>query len=335
MQQAASIYQQWDEAAIQAHITGHVRESVNLDYKEHRELSTTDQTKRTSISKDVSSFANSEGGTIIYGIAEDADKLLPAGMKGYDPAVITKEWLENIVTSTVHPRIPGVRITPVPIPHTEPGKVIYVVEVPQSTTAHMAADNRYYKRHNFKAEPMEDFEVRDVFRRSEIPDLTCMFSLASETGLRIEFEQSTPIVSKPFDLTVQIANRASEPAFYAFVQVYVDTDLHLLNVPADTTSSPATILVGGLPIPATKISMNWGIPGKMPIWQGVNYPFGDSGLIKFGIKREFADSPGRNYYLHYFISAPKMGNREGSYVVTQSNGRLYFTELPVMPSSNP
>jgi hypothetical protein len=35
----------------------------------------------------------------------------------------------------------------------------------------MAADNRYYKRYNFQSIPMEDYEVRDLARRAEAPDL--------------------------------------------------------------------------------------------------------------------------------------------------------------------
>jgi hypothetical protein len=31
--------------------------------------------------------------------------------------------------------------------------------------AHQARDYRYYKRHNFNALPMEDYEVRDVMNR--------------------------------------------------------------------------------------------------------------------------------------------------------------------------
>jgi hypothetical protein len=45
----------------------------------------------------------------------------------------------------------------------QPGNVAYVLEMPQakSRDPHQGPEHKYYKRHNFKAEPMEDYEVRD------------------------------------------------------------------------------------------------------------------------------------------------------------------------------
>ncbi len=46
-----------------------------------------------------------------------------------------------------------------------------MVDIPKGTTAHMAGNFRYYKRRNFKSEPMEDYEVRDVMNRQIRPKL--------------------------------------------------------------------------------------------------------------------------------------------------------------------
>jgi hypothetical protein len=47
------------------------------------------------------------------------------------------------------------------------GNVAYVLDVPQAKSRgpHQGPEHKYYKRHNFKAEPMEDYEVRDLMRR--------------------------------------------------------------------------------------------------------------------------------------------------------------------------
>jgi hypothetical protein len=53
--------------------------------------------------------------------------------------------------------------------------VAYVVEIPQSNTAHQANDKRYYRRFNFECVPMEDFEIRDIMNRATIPDVEVEF----------------------------------------------------------------------------------------------------------------------------------------------------------------
>ena len=49
-------------------ISGQVQESLHLDYKRSMAVS---NKNRTEIAKDVSSFANSDGGIIVYGIEEE------------------------------------------------------------------------------------------------------------------------------------------------------------------------------------------------------------------------------------------------------------------------
>lgn len=58
------------ETDLLALITAGVEESAALDYKRADSLNKRDDRKKTEITKDVSSFANSAGGVIIYGIAE-------------------------------------------------------------------------------------------------------------------------------------------------------------------------------------------------------------------------------------------------------------------------
>ena len=48
-------------------IATQTQESLHLDYKDSRAI---DKSKREEISKDVSAFANADGGTIIYGVTE-------------------------------------------------------------------------------------------------------------------------------------------------------------------------------------------------------------------------------------------------------------------------
>ena len=69
-----------------------------------------DDKKKNEIAKDVSAFANSDGGIIIYGISEIGHKA--DSYSFVDGDIFTKEWLEQIINSNIQKRINNIRIIP-------------------------------------------------------------------------------------------------------------------------------------------------------------------------------------------------------------------------------
>ena len=69
----------YSERYLNQLIRDQVQESLHLDYKKTDSLDNTEKNKKE-ISKDVSAFANSDGGIIIYGIVEK--KHLPEQIEG-------------------------------------------------------------------------------------------------------------------------------------------------------------------------------------------------------------------------------------------------------------
>jgi predicted HTH transcriptional regulator len=57
----------WEENDLLDIVKIETQESIELDFKESKALENTEK-KKDDISKDVSAFANSAGGTIIYGM---------------------------------------------------------------------------------------------------------------------------------------------------------------------------------------------------------------------------------------------------------------------------
>lgn len=152
---------------IQSLIDNEVEENVHLDYKAAEALKKNDSGKNE-ITKDVSSFANSDGGIIIYGLKEINHK--PSEITPVDGNDFTKERLDQIIAN-IQPHIKGVTIHPIRL-EGDISKSIYVVKIPRSTfTPHMATDHRYYKRSNFQSVAMEDYEVRELYLRTDSPDL--------------------------------------------------------------------------------------------------------------------------------------------------------------------
>jgi hypothetical protein len=143
-------------------IQNEVEESIYLDYKEAHALEKNDA-KRKDVSKDVASFANCEGGIIIYGIKELNHKA--HSFSFIDGNEFTKEWLEQIINSTIQRRISDLLIFPV----RKEGLItqtIYLVKIPKSLEGpHLSKDKRFYKRFNFESVQMEEYEIRQLYGR--------------------------------------------------------------------------------------------------------------------------------------------------------------------------
>lgn len=157
-------------------IANNIEENPELEYKASGALQRDDK-KVMEITKDVSSFANSNGGILIYGLKEDQkNKHLPGHIDPLDRNNIKKEWLEQVINSKIRPRIHGLKIHTVVIPENH-DHVIYILEIPKGETAHQADDKRYYRRHNFMVESLFDHEVRDIMGRQKNPEIVIEFDL--------------------------------------------------------------------------------------------------------------------------------------------------------------
>lgn len=153
---------------LTALINNEAEESVHLDFKAAGSLSKDDK-KKAEIAKDVSAFANSDGGIIVYGIEEQEHKA--HALSYIDGNTYTKEWLEQVIQDNIQRRIEGLEIFPIR-DNGDITRSIYIVKIPRSSnTPHMSADKCYYKRNNFRSVKMEEYEVRDLFYREATPNL--------------------------------------------------------------------------------------------------------------------------------------------------------------------
>lgn len=114
------------------------------------------------MAKDISAFANSEGGLILYGIAQGEGSQIE--LSGIDPAGAT-EAVDNVVANALSPRVNTVTKL-IPLPGTE--RAVLAVWVPDSDLKpHMVSayeDRRYYARRNTANIPMDQLEVQEAYR---------------------------------------------------------------------------------------------------------------------------------------------------------------------------
>ncbi|MEH2420158.1 MAG: ATP-binding protein [Nostoc sp.] len=263
----------WEEEDIELLIQTGVQESLTLDYKRCESLDKRNPNRKKDLSKDVSAFANSAGGVIVYGVIEINH--LPTGIdSGYDPKDITREWLEQVINSTIQRRIDDVKIKQIELKKSNSGRVIYVVSIPQSKRApHMAEDHIFYKRFNYQSIPMEEYEVRDIGNRADAPDLSLQFFLESN-AVDIEFEEDKEF-SKPIILNALITNESIAPAMFYIVRLFFDKQLTVLNSGGFGFNSEQTLQIGDMAFIANSYSRNYSVPGAMPVWQGVRFKICD------------------------------------------------------------
>ena len=194
---------------ITALISNEAEESVHLDFKAAGSLSKDDK-KKAEIAKDVSAFANSDGGIIVYGIEEQEHKA--HALSYINGNTYTKEWLEQVIQDNIQRRIEGLEIFP--IRDNDVTKSIYIVKIPRSSnTPHMSADKCYYKRNNFRSVKMEEYEVRDLFYRESTPNLLI-------TSYRFYIKMRTQDYTQ-FGFVAQIANNSNTIATMYKLNCYI------------------------------------------------------------------------------------------------------------------
>lgn len=145
-------------------VQGEFPESINLEYKEQT-YENTDNAKKE-LSKDISAFANTNGGNLIIGIKEK--KGIPIKVCGMKNIEIDNEILrlDQIIRSGIEPPLVGVKINPVQI---ENDNNVIVIRVPQSwSIPHRVSKdkhNKFYIRSSTGVNETSIDELRELFTR--------------------------------------------------------------------------------------------------------------------------------------------------------------------------
>lgn len=310
----------WTIIDLKNLIETQAKESLNLEFKASDALSNTDKNKNE-LSKDISAFANSAGGTIIYGMVEQSNVASRLD-NGLDPTITTKEWIEQIINSTIMQKIDGIVIHQVALNSLD-GNVIYVIEIPQSYRApHQAFDKKFYKRYNFQSIPMEEYEVRDIFRRSESPDLRLSFEiLENEVVFHSSSEESLP--SNSIGLKIRIHNEGESPAEYAFLRIKVDNRLILKTSSEIQSVGIEKIQVANTVVKLNVLIMKWAIPYQMPIFKGLPYLICDK--FSFQIPR-YLDYAEDSFIIMYELHSPRMSSKGGVQLISISKNNIRLSD---------
>lgn len=306
---------EWTESDIRRMVDERVQESLTLDYKSSAAIDPDRRAKdwQFKLSKNVSAFANSAGGALIYGVEEDAN--IPVRVDGgVDPSRVSRESLEQVIHSSIQRRIPDVRINQIELVGSD--RVLYVVHIPSSDLApHMASDNRYYKRFNFMSVPMEEYEVRDVANRRKTPDLKMEFRLQGGSEVRLE-AGSDGVTPKPIMVDLIVSNRAPILVQYRAIRTYTDVRLS-----SNSSSDVMHLEKGNAEFEVIEAHENQGPPRAMPLWQGAAF------ICKSWPLRVPALDADGDFGLAATISAPDMPLRTASAMVNVRDGLVSIRDF--------
>jgi hypothetical protein len=243
-----------------------VKESLHLEYKAAPSVDKTSE-RKLEMARDVSAFANSDGGQIIYGMTENTDHEPPGHDQGVDGSVFTPQWFEQVLQQHVTPTIPNLVIKHIPL--AKP-MVAVVIDIPSSSgDPHQVSDGKYYRRHNFNRLPMEHYEIRDAMRRSVDPDLYLEFDLLiGEAAYKnVQFTEYRDR-SDPVQIAATIKNRSNQPAMYTFISVFLDKRLPIVDY---GIFKPHPERQFGVNDVRNQLMLKLGPPSNFPIFKEMGY----------------------------------------------------------------
>jgi hypothetical protein len=160
----------WTEEYIEAL----PREDNRIEKKSSRCDNWSDDELREELAKQLSAFANTGGGSLIFGV-DNTGKIDGGLRQTRRGRQSTKEWLEDIIPHCTDPEIIGCRVVDLQhssdSPHIGIDKSVFVVEIPDSERApHQSApDRRYYVRLGSKSLPASHRLVEDIRNRAIHP----------------------------------------------------------------------------------------------------------------------------------------------------------------------
>jgi hypothetical protein len=149
---------------------------------------------RDLLSKAISAFANSGGGTLVLGLKLSGNNWIidNGGIVKSLGKTSTREWLEDIIPTLVEVSLKDFNVYE-PSRRVESSqlaldKAIFVIQVHDSFFApHQASDRRYYGRVAGKSRPLGHRFVMDILGRRKDPIIDLEFFYAFDKSLKINF----------------------------------------------------------------------------------------------------------------------------------------------------
>ncbi len=158
-------------------------ESIRLDFKQSRLFAESHDHIVDNLSRELSAFANTEGGTIVVGIVERRDGKARVADR-FDDGVDIKAWsperIQQLCESNMSPPLRGLRVRAIPLDEMRTKHAI-AIHVPTGSTAYQAHDRCYYGRSEYESKALLDHEIRMLMFRGRVSNAAVSVISCSRT----------------------------------------------------------------------------------------------------------------------------------------------------------
>ena len=159
------LHRRWTAKDLDAVIDAKVKESRFIEYK--RELPSAKDSDVKDLLADVSAFANSSGGTILYGIDEDQGEPIACTGIGSIDAQKTVERLSNIIGNSLDPPLRGFNFDVIERKDRQRVLVLQINQSPSPPHMLNKGSPKFYSRGVAGNVPMDSYEIRAAFLAAE------------------------------------------------------------------------------------------------------------------------------------------------------------------------
>lgn len=212
-------------------VNNKVKSSLQLVYEKNDVLDSLSESKLEKLSVLISSIANTRGGTIVFGVQSQRNRIV--GFQNCDSKIYTEQWFNFFLKQHIKPSLEDYTLDFVKV---ENDKTIIVLNIISTAQApYMASDRRYYKRVDNKSVMMEEYEVRDIFNKARNSEID-MFAIMNTGGVPVmsggKFEKITfyprfliknisKVVEKDYKIEFYLPSALQNPNYDPLQQYFV------------------------------------------------------------------------------------------------------------------
>jgi hypothetical protein len=238
---------------INTFIAARIKCSDHLDFQLSDNLVPGNDKKELWLSKHISAFTNSGGGTVVFGIKTFRGRA--SEICGVDFSKASAFWMETLLKNEITPIIENIEVYEIPFSEIKTSGLL-VIHIPKSTLRpHMASDKRYYHRIGLRVEAMDENRVRELYNLVSVPDMEFVGIVNTNGVPTLENGQFLNVNFYPKFL-VRNSGSAVEKIF--------KFELWLLSEFHDANFSPLQNYFNRLEGPYTVFS----VPNRQPVFQG-------------------------------------------------------------------